>query len=70
MYGILSPLGVILLLLFYLSVTIFSLIKMFGREEKIMLFVWLFVIVFFPFVGSLVYLLYYYSNRTKPAFIN
>ncbi len=49
MYGILSPLGVILLLLFYLSVTIFSLIKMFGREEKIMLFVWLFVIVFFSF---------------------
>ncbi|ESU26981.1 hypothetical protein FLJC2902T_23220 [Flavobacterium limnosediminis JC2902] len=67
MYGILSPMGVIVLLLIYLSLTIFSLVKMFGREKKLMLFLWLFVIVAFPFVGSLLYLLYFYVNRLKPV---
>lgn len=67
MFGIVSPIGVIIVLLVYLSITIFSLVKMFGKEKKFMLLAWLFIIVTLPFAGSLIYLLYYYINRFKPV---
>ncbi|MFW5759659.1 MAG: PLDc N-terminal domain-containing protein [Cyclobacteriaceae bacterium] len=59
---ILGPFGVIFILLIYLSLTLSALFIMFKKEQSYELFLWFLVIVFLPFIGSLLYLFKHIVN--------
>lgn len=63
--GILSPTGLVLLIIVYLLVLISSLFFVFKNENGLIMFIWLIAILFFPLIGGLIYLFKYFITQRK-----
>lgn len=69
MFG-LSALDVLLLLLVYVLFVATSLVLLLKNEQGKSKFLWLLMILFFPFFGAVMYLSYYFLNVRKIAISN
>ncbi|WP_277633322.1 PLD nuclease N-terminal domain-containing protein [Avrilella dinanensis] len=69
MFG-LSALDVLLLLLVYVLFVATSLVLLLKNEQGKSKFLWLLMILFFPFFGAVMYLSYYFLNVRKVAISN
>lgn len=61
--GIISSFGITLLSIFYLSLLIYSLILIFKSEIKLYTILWTLFVLLIPLVGSLVYILRYFTLK-------
>lgn len=65
-----SALDVLLLLLVYVLFVATSLVLLLKNEQGKSKFLWLLMILFFPFFGAVMYLSYYFLNVRKIAISN
>lgn len=54
--GIIGPTGVLILGICYVLLTITALYLVVKREKSLSLFLWILLILVFPFIGSLIYM--------------
>lgn len=64
--AIIGPMGIIGLLLTYFSLLVLSLFLVLKNEKSLFLFAWIILIIFFPFLGSLLYVAKHLINRKIP----
>jgi hypothetical protein len=60
--GIIGPVGIIILGIFYAMMTLSSLYLVVKNEKSLFIFFWILVILLFPFIGSTIFLGKYFTT--------
>lgn len=63
--GILTPFKIITYSVIYLAFLAYSLYLALKNESKYLLVLWVLIILFIPFIGSIMYILKYHLNKRK-----
>lgn len=63
--GIIGPFGIIGLSLVYLALLFYTLKMVFKNENGINMFFWVLLVLFFPFIGSIVYFIKLFSTKAN-----
>ena len=63
--GVIGPIEVIILGIIYFSITITALYLVIRKEKSLAVFVWILAILIFPLLGSIIYLIKYFSNKNR-----
>ena len=61
--GIVGPNQLIVIAIIYLLITIVSLILILKNEKNLSLFFWILLLLFVPFIGSIIYLLKNFTQK-------
>ena len=62
---VISATDILMFVFIYATVTIIAITKVFKNETKISLFLWMALILIFPAVGGILYLLYNFVSSKK-----
>lgn len=63
--GIIGPIGIIILGIFYIMLTLSSLYLVVKNEKSLFVFFWILAILFFPYIGSTIYLGKYFISKNS-----
>jgi hypothetical protein len=63
--GIISPTKIIIAGIIYLFLTLPALFLVLKNEKTLFVFIWILVILFFPYLGSILYLLKHFLNKNS-----
>lgn len=61
--GIISPIGVIGIILLYFMITLSSVYYIFRREKGLSTLLWILFVLFIPFIGGIIYLSKYFIEK-------
>lgn len=68
--GLVGPTRIIIGTIIYLLLTISSLYLILKNEKKLFIFFWILLILFIPFLGSIIYLFKHFINRKPASVVN
>lgn len=65
MGGIISPIGILFLIIVYLALFISSLLLILKNEDGFLKLLWVVVVFLFPFIGSIIYIASFFISKKK-----
>jgi len=69
MYGKLSPLGSIIIMVIYFSLLIIGAVKILKHERGLSLFLWLAINFLVPFIGPILYIGYHHFRNKESGVV-